>query len=115
MPSRLCSSATTDGEVDLLVFASPYAFRGYWRFDAYVNIPADLPGTFGLSMVKMYPQNRAGVVKLRSINPREVPAIKFKYVEENWRNDLEAVSDAVLRGRRGLQHCLSTVWTHSSD
>lgn len=96
----LKSNFSTKGESDLLVFAIPYAFRGYWRFDAAVNIPADPTGTFGLSMVKMYPQNRAGVVKLRSNNPRDMPDINFNYFQENWQDDLGAMAEAVAWGRR---------------
>jgi choline dehydrogenase len=96
----LRSNHSATSEVDLLVFAIPYAFRGYWRFDAFVNIPPDPPGTFGLSMVKMYPRNRAGTVKLRSTNPRDMPDINFNYFQDNPQDDLAPMSDAVTWGRR---------------
>ena len=96
----LRSNHSTNNETDLLLFAIPYAFRGYYRFDAYVNFPPDPPGTFGLSMVKMYPSNRAGVLKLRSANPRDTPDIDFKYFTNSPQDDLNAMSDAVAWGRR---------------
>jgi choline dehydrogenase len=82
-------------ETDLLVFAIPYPFRGYYRFDAYVNFPPDPPSSFGLSLVKMYPANRAGVLKLRSADPTDTPDIDFKYFTDNPQEDLDAMSDAV--------------------
>lgn len=96
----LRSNYSTNNETDLLVFAIPYAFRGYYRFDAYVNFPPDPPGTFGLSMVKMYPSNRAGVLKLRTTDPRDMPDIDFNYFTDNPQSDLNAMSDAVAWGRR---------------
>ena len=95
----LKTTYSTDGDVDILFFAIPFAFRGYWRFDAVVNFPADPPTTFGLSMVKINPKNRAGTVKLRSRNPRDTPDINFNIFQEGAAVDLGALSEGVAWGR----------------
>ncbi|RKU46411.1 hypothetical protein DL546_005646 [Coniochaeta pulveracea] len=96
----LKSNHTPDGELDLLLFAIPFPFRGYWRADANVTIPPDPPTVFDLSMVHIKAQNRAGELKLRSNNPRDTPDINFHFFEEGSETDLGAMADAVAWGRR---------------
>jgi choline dehydrogenase len=96
----LKSNHSPDGELDLLLFAIPFPFRGYWRADANVTIPPDPPTVFGISMVHIKAQNRAGVLKLRSDNPRDTPDINFHFFHEEAEADLGAMADAVAWGRR---------------
>lgn len=100
----LRSNHSGGGDVDLLVFAIPYAFRGYYRFDAAVNFPPDPPGIFGLSVVKMYPSNRAGTVSLRSTDPRDTPVINFNYFADSAASDLRPMADAIAWGRKVYQN-----------
>ncbi|KAK4209903.1 putative GMC oxidoreductase [Rhypophila decipiens] len=91
------------GEVDVLFFAIPFPFRGYWRFDAVVNFPPDPPTTFGISMVKINPGNRAGTVKLKSTDPRDTPNINFNIFSEGATRDLAAMREGINFGRRAYE------------
>lgn len=92
------------GEVDILFFAIPFAFRGYWRSDAVVNFPPDPPNTFGISMVKINPGNRAGTVKLRSTDPRDTPLINFNIFTEGAARDLAALREAINFARHAYEN-----------
>ncbi|KAM7205169.1 putative GMC oxidoreductase [Naviculisporaceae sp. PSN 640] len=92
------------GEVDILFFAIPFAFRGYWRFDAVVNFPPDPPNTFGISVVKINPGNRAGTVKLRSTDPRDTPDINFNIFTEGASQDLAALREAIEFARTAYEN-----------
>jgi choline dehydrogenase len=99
----LKTNHTTNGERDIFMFGiGNFAFRGYWPLDATSNIPFDLPGTFGLSMVKMNPQSRAGTVKLRSADPRDTPLINFKVFSDGADTDLDAMADVASWARRAF-------------
>ncbi|KAK4450175.1 hypothetical protein QBC34DRAFT_297467 [Podospora aff. communis PSN243] len=95
------SNHSADGENDLLFFSFPNgAFRGFWPFEAEVNIPPEAPGTIGMAMVKMNPQNGAGTVKLRSANPRDTPEINFEmFADAGAEVDLGAMADAAAWSR----------------
>ncbi|KAK0619644.1 hypothetical protein B0T14DRAFT_519599 [Immersiella caudata] len=96
------SNHSADGENDLLFFSFPNgAFRGFWPFEAEVNIPPEAPGTIGMAMVKMNPQNHAGTVKLRSANPRDTPEINFEmFADAGAEVDLGAMADAAAWSRQ---------------
>ncbi|KAK4223243.1 putative GMC oxidoreductase [Podospora fimiseda] len=99
----LKTSYTVDNNHDILVFSiANFAFRGYWDFAANVSIPADPLGVFGLSVVKINPQNKAGTVKLRSNNPQDTPLINFELFGDvpGAETDLNALAEAVAWGRR---------------
>ncbi|KAK3995726.1 putative GMC oxidoreductase [Cladorrhinum sp. PSN332] len=99
----LKTNHTVDGDHDILVFSiANFAFRGYWDFAANVSIPADPLGVFGLSVVKINPQNKAGTVKLRSSNPQDTPVINFEMFGDaaGAEKDLNALAEAVAWGRR---------------
>ncbi|KAK4159306.1 putative GMC oxidoreductase [Cladorrhinum sp. PSN259] len=99
----LKTNYTVDGDHDILVFGlANFAFRGYWDFAANVTIPADPLGVFGLSVVKINPQNKAGTVKLRSSNPQDTPLINFEMFGDaaGAETDLNAMAEAVAWGRR---------------
>ena len=46
-------------------------------------------------VLKAHTRNRAGKVTLRSADPRDVPRINFRYLEEGGEKDLEAVVDGI--------------------
>ncbi|KAK5659848.1 hypothetical protein OQA88_13311 [Cercophora sp. LCS_1] len=96
----LRTNHSTSDKVDILMFGiGNFAFRGYWPPEAVSNIPFDPPGTFGLSMVKINPQNRAGTVKLRSGNPRDTPVINFNLFAQGAATDVGAMADVVAWAR----------------
>ena len=83
-------------EPDLFVFGLPANFQGY-----YVNYSKELErhrNTFTWAILKAHTRNRAGTVRLRSADPRDVPEINFRYFDEGSdteRADLEAMVSGV--------------------
>jgi choline dehydrogenase len=71
---------------DLFIFGLPAFFHGY-----YPGYSADLERSrnlFTWAILKAHTRNTAGTVRLKSADPRDVPAINFRYFEEG--NDTEA-------------------------
>jgi choline dehydrogenase len=92
-------SSTAGLDPDLLMYAAPYNFTGYYR--GYTrNIAPDLKH-FTWGILKAHTRNTAGTVTLRSSNPLEPPEIDFHYFDEGTtrrgaaEKDLEAVADGV--------------------
>ena len=81
---------------DLFCFALLGLFRGY--YPGY-SIPfASKHNYLTWAILKAHTLNRAGEVKLRSRDPRDVPYINFKYFEEgsdSTGDDLQAVIDGI--------------------
>ncbi len=90
------------GEADILIFSiANFAFRGYWPLEAVNSAPADVPGTFGMSMVKMGVRSAAGTVRLRSGDPRDTPVVNFEVLAgAGGAEDVEALADAAAWARR---------------
>ena len=89
-----------DGERDMFVFSGNFAFRGFWPLTNQTDLPVDPPNTFGMSTVKMHPQNRAGTVLLRSADPTESPDINFHLFTDGADVDLGAIEDTIRFCRR---------------
>lgn len=91
-------------ERDLFMWGEPFAFRGFWPEGANQGAwgsSVDPPSTFGFSMAKMHPSNRAGTVTLRSADPRERPEIQFRFFEDaDAEKDLDAMVEGIELGRR---------------
>ena len=81
---------------DLFCFAVLGKFRGY--FPGYSKLfPASL-NYLTWAILKGHTLNNAGEVKLRTLDPRETPAVNFRYFEEgsDWHGtDLNAVVDGI--------------------
>ena len=78
--ASILKSFPTVPERDLVLFFSAAFFRGYvpgWHVDAFSR-----PDVFSTLMLKAHTLNRAGTVKLRSIDPRDPPDINFHYFQE---------------------------------
>ncbi|CAG8971087.1 hypothetical protein HYALB_00009687 [Hymenoscyphus albidus] len=87
-------------ERDILVFHGPFVFRGFWPSNqTNVALPNDPVGVYGMSMVKMHPQNTAGTVKLTSSNPQDIPDINFNLSKIGRETDLGAMKDVVTWAR----------------
>ena len=88
-------------ERDVFFTQAPYVFRGFWP-DAHANreLAVDPPNSYGVALVKMHPQNRAGTVRLRSADPLDVPDINFRLYAEGAETDLGAIRDTVAWARR---------------
>jgi len=89
-------SSRADGDPDLFVFGLPARFEGY--FPGYSDGLTRDKRHFTWAILKAHTRNRAGTVRLRSADPREVPEINFSYFDEGspgGDDDLEAVVDGV--------------------
>ncbi len=81
---------------DLFCLALLGKFQGY--FPGYSRALVDYLNYLSWTIVKGHTNNRAGEVTLRSADPRETPAINFRYFEEGndtRGEDLDAVVAAV--------------------
>ncbi|MGH7518281.1 MAG: GMC family oxidoreductase [Gemmatimonadales bacterium] len=85
---------------DLFVFGLPGFFKGY--YPGYSKDLLQKRTRFTWAVLKGHTQNRAGQVKLRSKDPRDPPAIVFRYFDEGTDTcgeDLDAVVEGVLFAR----------------
>ena len=98
--SSIATSAQQDP--DLFIFGLPSDFRGYEQ--GYTkNIT--VKDRFTWLILKGHTHNTGGEVKLRSNDPRDTPAINFKYFEEDndptrGKTDLDAMVEAVALIRK---------------
>ena len=81
---------------DLFIFGMPGYFKGYYPGYS-VDATAD-KRHFTWAVLKAHTKNTGGRVRLKSRDPRDVPAINFHYFEEGTDtegNDLAAVVDGI--------------------
>lgn len=98
-------SQTTAKDPDLFIFGLIGDFHGY--YPGYSRDIARREDVFSWAILKAHTQNRAGTVRLRSADPRDVPDIDFHYFSEGTSNttDLDAVVDGVESVRRIIDYC----------
>ena len=100
--TRHSAKAQAAGAVpDLVLFGLATSFHGY--FPGYAKEVAASHQYFSWAVLKGHTNNRAGSVTIRSSDPRDCPAIDFRYFDEGNDadgDDLEAVVDAVELARR---------------
>jgi choline dehydrogenase len=86
---------------DIFIMHGPRALRGFYPKDQDNEaLAVDPPGTYGISIVKQFPQNRKGTVLLKSADPRDVPDISINLYAEGEDVDLGAIKDVVAWARR---------------
>lgn len=91
-----------EGERDMLIFNSgAFILRGFTPPNAVLPV-TDPPSVFGWSTVKMHPQNGAGVIQIKSSDPRDTPDINFNHFVEGAETDIGAILDTVAWGRRAF-------------
>jgi choline dehydrogenase-like flavoprotein len=83
---------------DLFCMSLLARFSGY--FPGYSALFADHLNYLTWVVLKAHTRNRAGEVTLRSADPRDTPAINFRYFEDGGEEDLDAVVDGVRFVRR---------------
>lgn len=89
-------SSVADRGSDLVVFALPIDFQGY--YPGYSRDLVSHHDRLSVVVLKGHTGNRAGRVALRSADPRDVPEIGFRYFEEgsgDAASDLRGVIDGV--------------------
>jgi choline dehydrogenase len=90
------SASAITPEPDLFIFGLPGKFKGY-----HPGYSAELTTDkrhFTWAVLKAHTQNDAGTVTLRSLDPRDVPDIRFRYFHEGtagWESDLGAMVEGV--------------------
>jgi choline dehydrogenase len=92
------SAYSVDGERDMFLFSAPGVFRGFTPSTGQ-NF-SDPPQTFSWSTVKIHPQNGAGVIQIKSTDPRETPDINFNHFVKGADTDVNAILDTVAFARR---------------
>jgi choline dehydrogenase len=97
--SLIRKSSASQPTPDLAIFGLPGYFKGYYpgySNDTTPKNPND-PSYFTWAILKGHTKNHAGVVNLKSTDPRDTPNINFKYFHGN---DAGAAQDlnAVLAG-----------------
>jgi choline dehydrogenase len=90
------SSSRAERGADLFMFGLPANFTGY--YPGYSKGLTQDKRHFTWAILKAHTRNRAGTVRLRSGDPRDVPEINFRYFDEGSEGgdaDLEAMADGV--------------------
>jgi len=88
-------------ERDMFLMQGPFVFRGFWPSNqTNRNLLADPGDRYGISMVKIHPQNTAGYVKLKSANPQEQPDINFNHFGAGKETDMGAMKDTIAWARQ---------------
>jgi choline dehydrogenase len=97
----IMKSSVAQPDPDLFVFGLPARFEGY--FPGYAKALTERKHFFTWAILKAHTTNRAGSVRLKSNDPRDVPAISFRYFDEgsdDGEADAEAMADGVEFVRR---------------
>lgn len=101
----ITKSSRAEPDPDLFVFGLPAWFEGY--YPGYAERLTQDKRHFTWAILKAHTTNRAGVVRLTSADPRDVPAISFKYFDEgsdDGEADVDAMADGVEFVRRLMKH-----------
>jgi choline dehydrogenase len=97
----LKTNHSATGDRDITMFAGPFVFRGFWPATPNQTW-TEPPNTWGMQLVKMNPQNRAGTVKLASADPTDMPLIDFHLYTNGGDTDVGALKEAIAWGRRAF-------------
>ncbi|PRY57034.1 choline dehydrogenase [Knoellia remsis] len=90
------AQALSQPDSDLIIFALPIGFRGY--YPGYARDAVAERNLVSVLVLKGHTTNRAGSVSLRSADPTDVPDIAFRYFGEgdgSPEQDLEGVVEGV--------------------
>nr|WP_148043188.1 GMC family oxidoreductase [Flexivirga caeni] len=105
LASLIAKSSVAKDRSDLIVFALPIDFHGY--YPGYAEEGAKYHNRLSILVLKAHTNNRAGTVTLRSADPYDVPDIRFRYFDEGspgWEEDLEGVVDGIEIARDIAKH-----------
>ncbi|QSA99004.1 GMC family oxidoreductase [Methylococcus sp. EFPC2] len=109
-------STAEQANPDLFIFGMPGSFAGY--FPDYSRLVAADQKHFTWAILKAHTNNTAGVVRLKSTDPRERPYINFRYFDEgndHAGEDLQALVHglqfvrAITRSERMSEHIAAEV------
>ncbi|MCB1875161.1 MAG: GMC family oxidoreductase [Chromatiales bacterium] len=94
-------SPQAEAEPDIYCMALLARFEGY--FDGFSKLIRDHQDVLTWAVLKGHTRNRAGWVRLRSADPRDTPAVDFRYFDQRDDadgKDLAALVDAIRYVRR---------------
>lgn len=94
------TSAAEGEDTDVILFSLAADFHGYYPHYSYDAKPHH--DRMSMLVLKGWTRDRAGSVRLRSADPRDVPDIRMRYFDEGspgWETDLEGVVDGVEMAR----------------
>jgi len=98
-------------EPDLFCMALLARFEGY--FPGFSALVREQPDQLTWAVLKAHTRNRAGTVRLRSADPRDMPRIDFHYFDEAddpGSEDLRAMVEAIRAVRRLTAPLLAKGW-----
>lgn len=93
---RSGTEANGSAEPDIFCMALPARFEGYMQ--GFSKLIRDHDDRLTWAVLKAHTVNRAGTVKLRSADPRDMPLVNFRYFDEGddqAGRDLRAVVEAI--------------------
>jgi choline dehydrogenase len=96
---------------DLFCMAVLARFEGY--FPGFSTFVREQPDQLTWAVLKAHTRNRAGTVRLRSADPRDMPLVDFHYFDEAddpGGEDLRAVVEAIRQVRRMTAPLLAKGW-----
>jgi choline dehydrogenase len=99
------SSSRAEKGADLFMCGLPASFTG--DYPGYSKALTQDKRHFMWAILKAHTRNRAGTVRLRNGDPRDVPEINFRYFDEGSEGghaDLEAMAGGVEFVRRLMRH-----------
>jgi choline dehydrogenase len=91
------SSVTTNDEFDVMALGSPASFTGY--FPGYSIADYSVKDAWSYVILKSHPRSRAGSVTLRSADPLDVPAINYRFFQDQGELDLQAMYEGIQYAR----------------
>ena len=94
------TSAGGGDNADVIIFSLAADFHGYYPNYAYDAKPHH--DRMSMLVLKGWTRDRAGSVRLRSADPRDVPDIRMRYFDEGspgWERDLDGVVDGLEMAR----------------
>ncbi|APW36089.1 glucose-methanol-choline oxidoreductase [Rhodoferax koreense] len=98
---RRSGTGSDAAEPDIFCMALPARFEGYRP--GFSSVIRDHDDRLTWAVLKAHTVNRAGTVRLRSADPRDMPLVNFRYFEEGddqAGHDLRAVVEAIRFVRR---------------
>ncbi|KAH7304443.1 alcohol dehydrogenase [Stachybotrys elegans] len=112
------SSVATTSDPDLFIAGAPVAFSGYYPGYA-ANATTDRKHWSWITL-KAHTSNKAGTVRLRSTDPRDMPQIDFNYFQQGGDADRKAVVEGMKLSRKMMRDVIplaggfKEVWPGSS-
>ena len=108
---RSRAASGQEEEPDVFCMALLARFEGY--FSGFSHWIRDQPDQLTWAVLKGHTKNRAGTVRLRSADPRDMPLVNFRYFEEGSDaagEDLKAVVQAIRFVRGMTAPLLASGW-----